>query len=137
MRIRGSSTRLGHHAPNDDVRAPSRPSPPHVGPLILDRPCATVETIRRKTIYVLFFIELSTRRVHVAGVTTHPDSAWVTGQARNLAIDERLSGVRFLLRDRDATFSGPFDAVLRAEGVRVIRTPIRAPRANAFAERFL
>ena len=48
-----------------------------------------------KTIYVLFFIELSTRRVHVAGVTTHPDSAWVTGQARNLAIDERLSGVRF------------------------------------------
>jgi len=73
----------------------------------------------------------------VAGVTTHPDSAWDTGQAWNLAIDERLSGVRFLLRDRDATFSGPFDAVLRAEGVRVIRTPIRAPRANAYAERFL
>jgi hypothetical protein len=66
----------------------------------------TVETIRLKTIFVLFFIELQTRRVHVVGVTAHPDSAWVTQQARNLAIDEQLSGVRFLLRDRDAKFSG-------------------------------
>jgi transposase InsO family protein len=97
----------------------------------------TVETIRLKTIFVLFFIELSTRRVHVVGVTAHPDSAWVTQQARNLAIDERLFGVRFLLRDRDAKFSGPFDEVLRTEGVRVIPTPIRAPRANTLAERFV
>jgi hypothetical protein len=94
------------------------------------------ETIRLKTIYVLFCIELSTRRVHLAGVTAHPDSAWVTQPARNLAIEERLSGVRFLLRDRDATFSGPLDDVLRAEGLRVMRTPIRSPRANACAERF-
>jgi putative transposase len=97
----------------------------------------TVETIRCKTLYVLFFIELSTRRVHLAGVTARPDSAWVTQQTRNLAIEERLSGVRFLVRDRDAKFPGPFDAVLRSEGVRIIRTPIPAPRANAFAERFV
>jgi putative transposase len=73
----------------------------------------------------------------VVGATAHPDSTWVTQQARNLAIDERLGDVRFLLRDRDAKFSGPFDEVLRTEGVRIIRTPIRAPPANAFAERFV
>jgi transposase InsO family protein len=96
-----------------------------------------VETLRLKTLYVLFFIEVSTRRVRVVGASPHPDSAWVTQQARNLAIAERLTTIRFLLHDRDAKFSGPFDEVFRTEEVRVIRTPIRAPRANAFAERFI
>ena len=96
-----------------------------------------VETVRLKTLYVLFFIELSTRRVHLAGVTAHPNSAWVTQQARNLAIEDCLATAQFLIRDRDAKYSGPFDEVFHSEGVRVIRTPIRAPMANAFAERFV
>ena len=97
----------------------------------------TVESVWLRTFYVLFFIELSTRRVHLAGVSAHPHSAWVTQQTRNLAIEGRLTEIRFLIRDRDAKFSGPFDEVFRTEGVRVIRTPIRSPKANAFAERFV
>jgi hypothetical protein len=96
-----------------------------------------VETARLKTLYVLFFIELSTRRVHLAGVSAHPHSAWITQQARNLAIDGRLEDVFFLIHDRDAKFCGPFDEVFRTEGFGVVRTPYRAPQANAFAERWV
>ena len=99
----------------------------------------TVETVRLRTLYILFWIELSTRRVHLAGVTSNPDSGWVTQQARNLAddLDERQRPMRFLIRDRDSKFSRPFDEVFRTEGVHVISTPIRAPKANAYAERFV
>jgi len=90
-----------------------------------------------KTLYVLFFIELSTRRVHVAGVTSKPDSAWVAQQARNLAIAGRLDDTHILIRDRDAKFSGSFDEVFRTERLAVVKTPVRAPRANAFAERWV
>ena len=96
-----------------------------------------METVWLRTLYVLFFIELGSRRVHLAGVTARPNSAWVTQQARNLALDGRLENVRFLIRDRDAKYSGSFDEVLRTETVQVIRTPIRAPRANAVAERWV
>jgi putative transposase len=96
-----------------------------------------VETAWLRTLYVLFFVELGSRRVHLAGVTANPDSAWMRQQARNLAIEERLGKVRFLLHDRDAKFSGPFDEIIRSEGVRVIKTPIRAPQANAVAERWV
>jgi putative transposase len=92
----------------------------------------TVETVFLKTLYVLIFLELSTRRVHIAGATSWPDSAWVTQQARNLAMTGQLQGRHLLLRDRDAKFSGPFDEVIRTEGVAVVKTPVRAPRANAF-----
>jgi transposase InsO family protein len=96
-----------------------------------------VETVWLKTLYVLFFIELSTRRVHLAGVTAHPKSAWVTQQARNLMMEDRMAGTQFLIRDRDAKYSRPFDEVFRSESLRVIRTPIRSPKANAVAERFV
>jgi putative transposase len=99
----------------------------------------TVETIRLKTLYVLFFIHLSTRRVVAAGITAHPDSAWVTQQARNAAMDLDDRGVpsRFLLRDHDAKFTRGFDDVFGSEEGQVLRTPIRTPRANAHAERWV
>ena len=76
--------------------------------------------------------------MHLAGVSAHPRSAWVTQQARNLCFDGGpRRRINFLIHDRDAKFSGPFDEVFRTEGVRVIRTPIRSPKANAFAERFV
>jgi putative transposase len=70
-------------------------------------------------------------------VTANPDCAWVSQQARNLAVEERLGEMRFLIHDRDAKFCGSFDTVIRSEGVRVIETPLRAPRANAVAERWV
>jgi len=97
----------------------------------------TVETAWLRTLYVLFFIELGSRRVHLAGATTHPDSAWVTQQARNLAVAGELENVRYLVRDRDSKFTRSFDEVLATEDVTTIRTPIRSPRANAVAERFV
>src|SRR5262249_26906353 len=87
--------------------------------------------------YVLFFIELGSRRVHLAGGTTNPTGAWVTQQARNLSFTGVFERMRFLIHDRDSKFTAAFDEVLRSEGIKVIHTPIRAPRANAHAERFV
>jgi hypothetical protein len=90
-------------------------------------------------LYALCFIELGTRRVHQAGVTANPNAGWVTRQAHNLLLqlEERGRRVRFLLRDRDAKFCRGFDDVFRAEGAEVLVTPVQAPNANAFAERWV
>jgi putative transposase len=99
----------------------------------------TVDTVWLQRLYVLFFIEIGSRRVHLAGCTAHPDAAWVLQQARQLAwaFAERAEPIRFLIRDHDRKFTDGFDAVFAAEHIRIVRTPIQVPEANGIAERFV
>jgi putative transposase len=97
----------------------------------------TVETVFLQRLYVLFFIELGTRRVHLG--TANPDGPWVVQQARNLMLSspERDIPLRFLIHDRDEKFTRAFDEIFETEGIEIIRTPVRSPRANAVAERWV
>jgi hypothetical protein len=97
----------------------------------------TVETISLRRFYELFFIELDSRRVYLAGCTTNPTRGWVAQQARNLSFTGLFDRMRFLIHDCDSKFTAAFDEVFRSEGIQVIHTPIRAPQANAYAERFV
>jgi putative transposase len=99
----------------------------------------TIDTIWLRRLYVFFFIELERRRVHIAGITAHPNGTWATQQARTLLMTLGAEGKRpqILIHDRDVKLTKAFDTFLRNEGVSVIRTPIAAPKAKAHAERWV
>jgi putative transposase len=99
----------------------------------------TVDTVWLRRLYVLCFVSIGTRRVEYVACTSKPNTAWMTQQARNLLMDfdDRSQQLRFLIHDRDTKFSRAFDSIFRSEGIEIIRTPVRAPNANAYAERWV
>jgi transposase len=151
-RICGELAKLGFDVSPTSIRrlllrAGLEPAPRRSGPSrreflhaqaagVVARDFFTVETLFLRRYYV-FFIAHASRRVWFAGRTTSPSGAWVTQRAGNLSLDLSDRGVRFLIRDRDSKYSAAFDEVLRGECVRTVKTPVRAPRANTIAERFI
>jgi putative transposase len=154
-RIRGELLKLGHRVSSTSIRNLLRrhripPAPRRAGltwrrflhahgRAILACDYFTVDTVLLKRLYVLFFLELASRRILFTACSDHPGRAWAAQQARNLAwqLQEAEVRPRFLIHDRDSNFPTAFDAVFRAEGLEVIRTQVRAPNANARCERWV
>jgi putative transposase len=154
-RIQGELVGLGHRVAASTVwkilkDAGLDPAPRRAGPTwrqflsaqahaIVAIDFAHVDTVFLRRLYILVVIEHDRRRVHLAGITAHPTGDWITQQARNLLMDlgNRADRLRFLIRDRDSKFTTAFDAVFTGVDLRIIRIPVRAPRANAIAERFI
>jgi len=154
-RIHGELAGFGYRlAPSTEKRIPKQadvdPAPLRSGPTwrqflttqahaILATDFLTVDTLLFSRLYVLFVVELSTRQVHLLGITAHPTGEWVAQQARNLLMDlaDRTDTIKFLIRDRDTKFTRTFDTVFASEGIRILLTPPQGPRANAVAERWV
>lgn len=155
MRIRGELLKIGYAVSATSIRNLMQkhriPTSPHRSRLswreflraqasaILATDYFTVDTWNLRRLYVLFFMELGTRRIVWFGVTEHPNQDWVSQQARNLTweLQERAFQAKFLICDNDKKFPFAFEHVLAGEAVRVIRTPLGAPKANAHAERWV
>jgi putative transposase len=154
-RVQGELIRLGHRIAASTVwqilhDAGIDPAPRRAGPTwkqflttqargILAADFVHVDTVLLQRIYALVVIEHDTRRVHLAGITAHPDGPWTTQAARNFLMDigQRAASVRFLIRDRAGQFTDSFDAVFQADGIRILASPPQAPRANAICERVI
>jgi transposase InsO family protein len=154
-RIQGELVGLGHQIAASTVwkilqTAGIDPAPRRSGPTwrqfltaqaqaILAVDFAHVDTVFLRRLHVLVVIEHGRRCVHLGGITAHPTGAWVTQRARNLLMDlgDRAAQFRFLIRDRDAEFIPAVDAAFAGADIRILRTPVRAPQANAIAERFI